>query len=142
MKNEKLFIKRITAKVIKFYIGDTAMRIADILRENCVSERTRLLVMQHGYDNAYTALAYQCNFKRDATYDAILDDMQLVTKMQFTLLPNFVHQLLQHEQVSSTKQKLEFSKAVLQKAVSLIGTDIFAANDEALKKAYDAEIPF
>lgn len=142
MKNEKQFLKRVTNKVIKFYIGDTAMRITDILRENCVSENTRLLLEQHGYENAYTALAYQYNFERDDTYPAILGDIQLITKMQFATLPNFVHQLLQHEQTAGKDQKLAFCKSVLQKALTLIGTDSFAANDEAVKRAYDAEIPF
>jgi hypothetical protein len=62
--------------------------------------------------------------------------------MQFALLPNFVHQLLQHEQTAGKDRKLAFCKSVLQKALILIGTDIFAANDEALKRTYDAEIPF
>ena len=61
MENEKIFIRSIADKVKKFYIGDTAMRIARVLRDDCIREETRWLVQQAGFTNAYAALAYQCN---------------------------------------------------------------------------------
>ena len=77
MENEKMYLKTITAKARKFYVGEAAMHIAKLLRDNCVSLQTRCLVVKGGYENAYTALAYQYNFGRDDSFEAILSDMQL-----------------------------------------------------------------
>ena len=76
MEKDKMYLKTITDKARKFYVGEAAMQIAKLLRDNCVSLQTRCLVVKEGYENAYTALAYQYNYERDDSYDAILSDMQ------------------------------------------------------------------
>ena len=142
MEKEKLYLKSITAKARKFYVGEAAMHIAKLLRDNCVSLQTRCLVVEEGYDNAYTALAYQFNFKRDDSYDAILGDMQLAAQMQFNMLPEFVQELMKHEYGEAEKDRIKFCRAALQKTVTLIRNDKKAATLEAIKKKYYEEIPF
>ena len=144
MENEKIFIKSIAEKVRKFYIGDTAMRIAEVLRDDCIREQTRWLVQQAGFANAYTALAYQCNYERDDSYEDIIDDMKMATRMQYTLLPEFVHEMLEYGQKDKSREECRnaFCDAAFQKAMTLISNDVRTANYEAAKREYDAEIPF
>lgn len=144
MENEKIFIRSIADKVKKFYVGDTAMRIARVLRDDCIREETRWLVQQAGFTNAYAALAYQCNYERDDSYEEILDDVRMATRMQYTLLPEFVHELLEHGQPDESREDCrdEFCNAAFQKAMTLIGNDVRTANDEAAKREHEAEIPF
>ncbi len=142
MEKEKMYLKTITAKARKFYVGEAALHIAKLLRDNCVSLQTRCLVVQEGYENAYTALAYQYNFERDDSYDAILSDMQLAAQMQFNMLPAFVQELLQREYGDTEKDRTKFCRAALLKTVTLIRSDKKAASLEAIKKKYYEEIPF
>ena len=99
-------------------------------------------MVQEGYENAYTALAYQYNFERDDSYDAILGDMQLAAQMQFNMLPAFVQELLQREYGDTEKDRMKFCRAALLKTVTLIRNDKKAATLEAIKKKYYEEIPF
>ena len=135
MEKEKMYLKTITAKARKFYVGEAALHIAKLLRDNCVSLQTRCLVVQEGYENAYTALAYQYNFERDDSYDAILSDMQLAAQMQFNMLPAFVQELLQREYGDTEKDRTKFCKAALLKTITLIRNDKKAAALEAIKKS-------
>lgn len=137
-----MYLKTITDKARKFYVGEAAMHIAKLLRDNCVSLQTRCLVVKEGYENAYTALAYQYNFERDDSYDAILSDMQLAARMQFNMLPEFVQDLLQREYGDTEKDRIKFCRAALQKTITLIRDDKKAATLEAIKKKYYEDIPF
>jgi len=142
MEKEKMYLKTITDKARKFYVGEAAMHIAKLLRDNCVSLQTRCLVVKEGYENAYTALAYQYNFERDDSYNAILSDMQLAAQMQFNMLPEFVQELLQREYGDTEKDRIKFCKSALQKTATLIRNDKKAATLEAIKKKHYADIPF
>lgn len=142
MEKDKMYLKTITDKARKFYVGEAAMHIAKLLRDNCVSLQTRCLVVKEGYENAYTALAYQYNFERDDSYDAILSDMQLAARMQFNMLPEFVQDLLQREYGDTEKDRIKFCRAALQKTITLIRDDKKAATLEAIKKKYYEDIPF
>lgn len=142
MEKDKMYLKTITDKARKFYVGEAAMHIAKLLRDNCVSLQTRCLVVKEGYENAYTALAYQYNFERDDSYDAILSDMQLAARMQFNMLPEFVQDLLQREYGDTEKDRIKFCRSALQKTITLIRDDKKAATLEAIKKKYYEDIPF
>ena len=142
MISDRLYVNYITNQARKFYIGETAMHVAAVLQENCVSDHTRLLLQQEGYANAYTALAYQHNYTRDDSYEAILSDMKMATKMQFALLPDFVRRMLSREYGDTKVNRADFCKEAYRKALTLICNDTQAANEEAKKRKYYAEIPF
>ena len=101
-------------------------------------------MQQAGFANAYTALAYQCNYERDDSYEDIIEDMRMATRMQYTLLPEFVHEMLEYGQKDGSREECRnaFCDAAFQKAMTLISNDVRTANDEAAKREYDAEIPF
>ena len=106
-----MYLKTITGKAWKYYVGEAALHIAKLLRDNCVTLLTRCLVVQGGYENAYSALAYQCNYERDDSYDAILSDMQFAACMQYNMLPEFVQELLQREYGDTEKDRIKFCKS-------------------------------
>lgn len=70
--------------------------------------------------------------------------MKRLHRKQYTLLPEFVHELLEHGQNDESREECRnaFCNAAFQKAMTLIGNDVRTANDEAAKREHDAEIPF
>ncbi|MBQ3366678.1 MAG: hypothetical protein IJG43_08350 [Acidaminococcaceae bacterium] len=142
MKKEKVMLQNITDRVKKYFIGEAAMHIVEMLQKNCVSDATRHLIKMDGYDNAYTALAHQLSFGPNESCEAILDDMDFAAKTQFAMLPNFVHNIMEYECANTEENRSHFCKSAFHKALTLISNDDNAANQEEDKKLLEAEIPF
>ncbi len=142
MKKEKVMLQNTTEHIKKYFIGEAAMHIVEMLQDNCISDTTRYLISKDGYDNAYNALAHQHAFGYKEACDAIMSDIRFIANTQFITLPGFVRNLMEYECPNPKENRLQFSSNVFQKAVSLICNDTDAANREEEKRLMYAEIPF
>ena len=132
MKKEKVMLQNITERIKKYFIGEAAMHIVEMLQKNCVSDATRRLIKMDG----------QLSFGPNESCEAILDDMDFAAKTQFAMLPNFVHNIMEYECANSEENRSHFCKSAFQKALTLIYSDDNTANQEEDKKLMEAEIPF
>ena len=142
MNKEKVMLHNTTEHIKKYFIGEAAMHIIEMLQEDCISDTTRYLIAKDGYDNAYNALAHQHTFGYRDSSDAIMSEIRFLANTQFTTLPGFVRNLMEYECPNPKENRLHFSSNVFQKAVTLICNDTVAAKREEEKQLMYEQLPF
>ena len=142
MERDEGLLEKAEENVTKYYIGVAAMRVVEILQNNCISDTTRYLVCKDGYNNAYAAIVHQFTFGCKESIDAIVSDIRFMANMQYILLPDGAQALMEYACSDPEEYRNYFCNAVFEKALSLIKYDKNTANKEAERQLAYAELPF
>jgi hypothetical protein len=135
-------VNYLAEKIEEYFIEEGAKSVAKQLKEYCCTDYARKMVAEDGYDNAYNALAYQCNYEHTESYDALISEIHYIADQLFFWLPEFVITLLEYEFGREEEGREHFCNSVFRKTLALVGSDAKTANLEAEKKAAAAVIPF